>query len=446
MERLRLTSIVKGTKADLLADNEVRANSIMFTEIDSRKVKFADGVHTYAELPYVVGALDDGEGAVYRFKGSVATFNDLPKENNKAGDTYDVLEDGKNYAWTVDETWDNIGGTIDLTDYVTQEDLTEATNILDGKISEETIARQEADEILDEKISDEILNRQEAINSLSEIYYNKQELDTKFDEYYTKSQCDEKFLTEHQDISGKADKSEIPTKTSQLENDSDYTTNEALQAQVATLTQQIKDLKLLIPTEVFDATTARSAMNASGKVTLCEDINLGVLNIGGGMFANYNTSINLNGYTLQSGPTGGRALLLVRGTSNYTFNGKGEVIDTANDSSPVWCASQNASVTINDGTFIAQGHTECIYCELGTITINGGEFKTGVDDKRYLLNCKDANYQAGTAKIIVKGGKFWDFDPHNNTAEGAGTNFCADGYTTTSEEIDGHTVYTVVKA
>lgn len=446
MERLRLTSIVKGTKADLMADNEIRANSIMFTETDTMKVKFADGSHTYAELPYVVGALDDGEGAVYRFKGSVPTFNDLPKENNKAGDTYDVLEDGKNYAWTVDETWDNIGGTIDLTDYVTQDDLTEATNVLDGKISEENIARQEADEVLDEKISDEVSARQEAINGLSETYYNKQEIDTKFDEYYTKSQCDEKFLTEHQDISGKADKSEIPTKTSQLENDSDYTTNEALQAQVATLTQQIKDLKLLIPQEVFDASTARTAMNASGKVTLCENIDLGKLNIGAGIFANNDTYINLNGHTLQSGPTGGRALLLARGSAKYTFNGKGQVIDTADDSSPIWCASQTASITINDGTFIAQGHTETIYCELGTITINGGEFKTELDDKRYLLNCKDANYQAGTAKIIVKGGKFWDFDPHNNTAEGAGTNFCADGYTTTSEEIDGHTVYTVVKA
>ena len=240
--------------------------------------------------------------------------------------------------------------------------------------------------------------------------------------------------------------SDMPTKTSELENDSDYTTNEALQAQVASLTQQIKDLKLLIPQEVFDPTAARSAMNASGKVTLCEDIDLGVLNIGGGMFANYNTSINLNGHTLQSGPTGGRALLLVRGTSNYTFNGKGQVIDTADDSSPVWCASQNASITINDGTFIAQGHTETIYCELGTITINGGEFKTELEDKRYLLNCKDANYQAGTAKIIVKGGKFWDFDPHDNSAEGEHTNFCADGYTTTSEEVDGHIVYTVIKA
>ena len=249
----------------------------------------------------------------------------------------------------------------------------------------------------------------------------------------------------NQDLSSYALKSDLPTKTSQLTNDSDYTTNEALQVQVANLTQQIKDLKLLIPQEVFDPTTARSAMNASGKVTLCEDIDLGKLNLGGGVFANYNTSINLNGHTLQSGPTGGRALLLVRGTSHYTFNGKGQVIDTADDSSPVWCASENASVTINDGTFIAQGHMETIYCELGTININGGVFKTEHEDKHYVLNCKDANFKAGTAKIIVKGGEFWDFDPSANP-EGPDTSYVAAGYTVTSREENGHIIYTVIKA
>lgn len=41
-------------------------------------------------------------------------------------------------------------------------------------------------------------------------------------EVYTKNECDSKYLTEHQDISGKADKSQIPTKVSDLINDSGY--------------------------------------------------------------------------------------------------------------------------------------------------------------------------------------------------------------------------------
>lgn len=41
---------------------------------------------------------------------------------------------------------------------------------------------------------------------------------------YTKTETDGKYLTEHQDISGKADKAEIPTKVSELANDSGYLT------------------------------------------------------------------------------------------------------------------------------------------------------------------------------------------------------------------------------
>ena len=46
----------------------------------------------------------------------------------------------------------------------------------------------------------------------------------------------------------------------------------------------------------------------------------------------------------------------------------------------------------------------------------------------WTLNVKDADYKAGTAKIVVKGGSFKGFDPANNKAEGAGTSFVADGY------------------
>ena len=66
-----------------------------------------------------------------------------------------------------------------------------------------------------------------------------------------------------------------------------------------------------------------------------------------------------------------------------------------------------------------------------------------------MLNCYDANYKNGTAKIVVSGGKFYDFDPGNNIAEGDGTSFLAEGYVTTAatvtEEDGEHTVYTVKK-
>ena len=46
----------------------------------------------------------------------------------------------------------------------------------------------------------------------------------------------------------------------------------------------------------------------------------------------------------------------------------------------------------------------------------------------FVLNCYDANRKSGTAKIIVTGGTFVNFDPSNCKAEGENTNFVADGY------------------
>ena len=63
----------------------------------------------------------------------------------------------------------------------------------------------------------------------------------------------------------------------------------------------------------------------------------------------------------------------------------------------------------------------------------------------FLLNCLDGAYKDGTANIVVTGGTFVNFDPSNNTAEGAGTDFVADGYRVVSEEKEnGDIWYTVV--
>ena len=62
-----------------------------------------------------------------------------------------------------------------------------------------------------------------------------------------------------------------------------------------------------------------------------------------------------------------------------------------------------------------------------------------------MLNCIDSAYQNGTAKIVVKGGTFVNFDPSNCTAEGEGTNFVAPGYKVVSEtQSNGDIWYTVV--
>lgn len=49
----------------------------------------------------------------YRFKGSVATVNDLPSSGNTVCDVYNVQADGMNYAWNGTE-WDAMGSSFSI--------------------------------------------------------------------------------------------------------------------------------------------------------------------------------------------------------------------------------------------------------------------------------------------------------------------------------------------
>lgn len=52
--------------------------------------------------------------SIYRYKGSVATVDDL-SDTAEIGDVYNVVATGMNFAWTGEE-WDALGGTVDLTE------------------------------------------------------------------------------------------------------------------------------------------------------------------------------------------------------------------------------------------------------------------------------------------------------------------------------------------
>lgn len=68
--------------------------------------------------------------SLYRPKGSVATYNDLPT-TAQIGDVYDVQSTGMNYVWTGSK-WDELGAIIDLSPYYTK---TEVDSALGGKVS-----------------------------------------------------------------------------------------------------------------------------------------------------------------------------------------------------------------------------------------------------------------------------------------------------------------------
>ena len=80
--------------------------------------------------------------AVYKAKGSVATFEELPT-NAQVGDVYNVADTGKNYVWVenlVDGAsgWDDLAGIIDLSPYATTEAVNAQVESLNTAIATNT--------------------------------------------------------------------------------------------------------------------------------------------------------------------------------------------------------------------------------------------------------------------------------------------------------------------
>lgn len=83
---------------------------------------------------YTKSEVDSKVAGVYRYKGSVATYAELPSADVAAGDVYNVaaadaehgIKAGDNVAWT-GTAWDVLAGTVDLSGYAT-------SAALDGKV------------------------------------------------------------------------------------------------------------------------------------------------------------------------------------------------------------------------------------------------------------------------------------------------------------------------
>ena len=124
------------------------------------------------------------------------------------------------------------------------------------------------------------------------------------------------------------------------------------------------------------------------------------------------------------------SLVSARETANVTVMG-GNFKAKENDCYAV-DVQDGATVEINGGTFI--GNIHAVYVYEGTAYIKGGfysvqqKYPDANKANEFVLNCYDANRANGTAKILVTGGTFVNFNPANCQAEGANTNFVADGY------------------
>ena len=115
-------------------------------------------------------------------------------------------------------------------------------------------------------------------------------------------------------------------------------------------------------------------------------------------------------------------------------------IDTGKNGGYAIDVYKDAKLTIDGGKYYGGG--TAVQVEKGELTINDGYFDAEAFSSPYgydfIINCIDKAYKDGTAKVAIQGGYFAHFDPANNKAEGAGTNFVADGYVSVTSDKSGY--------
>lgn len=96
-----------------------------YTESDPTVPSWAKTPTKPTYTPAEIGALsiDDANAQfakksditkIYRPKGSVQSYENLPKEGNQEGDVWNIIDTDMNYAWTADGTWDPLGGITEI--------------------------------------------------------------------------------------------------------------------------------------------------------------------------------------------------------------------------------------------------------------------------------------------------------------------------------------------
>ena len=186
---------------------------------------------------------------------------------------------------------------------------------------------------------------------------------------------------------------------------------------------------------VKDEASLRALFATGGEATLTEDL---VLDKTVAVETGKEVVLDLNGKTISNTTdiwntaANDWSLLSVRGGS-LTIKGAGTLQAKENDCFAV-DVMDGGKVVIEDGTYVGNAHA--VYVFEGSVEIKGGKYSiqqpSGLSSPYgYVLNCYDANYKNGTAKIIVTGGEFEKFNPADCAAEGAHTNFLADGYKST---------------
>ena len=190
---------------------------------------------------------------------------------------------------------------------------------------------------------------------------------------------------------------------------------------------------VVAPTEVGseDALVAAIAAGETVNVILTSDITL----------TNYveirkDVTIVLNGFNIThpaSSSATYKDVFEVFGDAKFTIEGNGGVI--AEDGYSIYAAG-NSTVVLNGGYYFSPVSAVDAR-KNASVTINGGEFKVvgtnnpdGDYGQKYTLNLRDkkGQYVTDESEIVVKGGKFYKYNPAASESEPTVVNFVAAGY------------------
>ncbi len=131
-------------------DNEILDTSTGLTKAEQtltseEKSQVQTNIDVYSKTE-----VDNKVASVYKYKGSVATYEDLPIEDLSVGDVWNVIDTGDNYAWT-GTAWDKLGGEVDLSNYLAKDNTTAFTPTGDYNPA----TKKYADDVANDKIDND---------------------------------------------------------------------------------------------------------------------------------------------------------------------------------------------------------------------------------------------------------------------------------------------------
>lgn len=190
---------------------------------------------------------------------------------------------------------------------------------------------------------------------------------------------------------------------------------------------------------------AIAAANNGDVIVLQKDLDLNKqIVLGKSVVLDMNGKTIANSQNIYDGENAAYGFFALIAGGNLTVKGNGSMLAKEGDCYAISVWDKDSKLVIENGTF--KGNSHCIYVYAGIAELKGGEysiFEDAEDGYKFTLNLYDANGANGTAKIVVTGGSYVNYDPSHSNSEAPEADFVAQGYEVSSA-VDGEdTIYTV---